>query len=94
MERASLLVLVEAGQLAECVLKLELKDFYKSMTTLYDSKIWQDVYRPNIKAAAAYVKVQIVDDIRAFYFFIPTMIYCSHETNLHRLAQACSGRTH
>ena len=53
---------VEPSQLAECVLEFEAKDFYKSMTTLKDSTLWQDVYHPEIKKTPAYVKVQIVDD--------------------------------
>lgn len=53
---------IEASQLAERVLKLAVKDFYKSMTTLHDSTLWQDVYHPMIEATPAYVKVQIVDD--------------------------------
>jgi len=53
---------VETSQLADCVLGLEGKDFYKSMTTLHDSKLWQDVYHPNIEGISAYVKLQIVDD--------------------------------
>jgi hypothetical protein len=52
----------EASQLAECVLGFEGKDFYKSMTTLHDSTLWQDVYHPKIEETPAYVKVQIVDD--------------------------------
>ncbi len=53
---------VEASQLAECVLGLQVKDLYKSMTTFHDSTLWQDVYHPRIEGAPAYVKVQIVDD--------------------------------
>ncbi len=53
---------IEASQLAQSVLTLEGKDFYKSMTTLHDSKLWQDVYRPHVEGVPAYVKVQIVDD--------------------------------
>ena len=53
---------VETAQLAERILQLEVKDFYKSMTTLHDSKLWQDVYRPRLDGTPAYVKVQIVDD--------------------------------
>ncbi len=53
---------VEVSQLAECVLGFEGKDFYKSMTTLHDSALWQDVYHPRIAETPAYVKVQIVDD--------------------------------
>ncbi len=53
---------IEACQLAECVLEFDVKDFYKSMTTLNDPTLWQDVYHPEIKGMRAYVKVQIVDD--------------------------------
>jgi len=53
---------VETSQLADCVLGLDVRDFYKSMTTLHDSTLWQDVYRPNIEGTPAYVKVQIADD--------------------------------
>ena len=48
--------------MAQCVLGLQVKDLYKSMTTLHDSKLWQDVYHPRIDGVPAYVKVQIVDD--------------------------------
>ena len=53
---------VEASQLADGVLGLTFKDFYKSMTTLHDSRLWQDVYRPELEETPAYVKIQIVDD--------------------------------
>ncbi len=53
---------VETSQLADSVRGLEGKDFHKSMTTLLDSKLWQDVYRPRIEGMPAYVKIQIVDD--------------------------------
>ena len=53
---------VETSQLAECVLGLQVKDFYKSMTTFHDSTLWQDVYHPRIDGTPAYVKIQIVDD--------------------------------
>ena len=53
---------VEASQLAKCVLGLQTKDFYESMTTFYDSRLWQDVYHPLIEGTPAYVKTQIVDE--------------------------------
>ena len=53
---------IEASQLAECVLRLTAKDFYKSMTTLHDPTLWQDVYHPTVEETLAYVKIQIVDD--------------------------------
>ena len=51
----------EPSQVAGHILKIEARDFYKSMTTLNDSTLWQDVYRPVIEDTAAYVKLQIVD---------------------------------
>lgn len=52
---------IEASQLAACVLELGSGDFYKSMTTLYDTTLWQDVYRTFVRSTRAYVKVQIMD---------------------------------
>jgi motility quorum-sensing regulator / GCU-specific mRNA interferase toxin len=53
---------IQASQLAECVLKLKAKDFYKSMTTFHDPTLWQDVYHPVVEEIPAYLKIQIVDD--------------------------------
>ena len=36
--------------------------FYKSMTSIYDNKIWQDVYHLNINKDTAYIKLQIVSE--------------------------------
>ena len=42
------------------VLGLRQKDFYKSMTTNADHKIWQDVYHATLKAGlVAYIKVTL-----------------------------------
>ena len=60
---------VEASELAECVLGLQVKDLYKSMTTFHDSTLWQDVYHPRIEGTPAYVKIQIVDDITVVISF-------------------------
>lgn len=43
----------EASHVAERVLELGAKDFHKSMTTLEDSAVWQDVYRPLVEAIPA-----------------------------------------
>jgi motility quorum-sensing regulator/GCU-specific mRNA interferase toxin len=45
------------------VLALTLKDFYKSMTTYADHKVWQDVYRPTTKAGEVYLKLTVIDDV-------------------------------
>ncbi len=53
----------ELDEIAACVLSLTNKDFYKSMTALADSHLWQDVYRPKLHGVAAYLKVQVVDEL-------------------------------
>jgi motility quorum-sensing regulator/GCU-specific mRNA interferase toxin len=45
------------------VFALTPKDFYKSMTTYADHKVWQDVYRPTTKAGEAYVKLTVIEDV-------------------------------
>ena len=42
---------------------LTTKDFYKSMTTYADHRVWQDVYRPMTRAGEAYVKLTVLDDL-------------------------------
>jgi len=39
------------------------KDFYKSMTTHADHRIWQDVYRPNTPAGEVFLKLTVIDDV-------------------------------
>ena len=38
-------------------------DFYKSMTTHHDHRIWQDVYRPITPAGQVYLKLTVIDDL-------------------------------
>jgi motility quorum-sensing regulator / GCU-specific mRNA interferase toxin len=42
-------------------------DFYKSMTTHADHRIWQDVYRPRattpLGATDLYIKLTVIDDV-------------------------------
>jgi motility quorum-sensing regulator/GCU-specific mRNA interferase toxin len=45
------------------VSSLTMKDFYKSMTTHADYRIWQDVYHPITKAGAIYLKLTVIDDV-------------------------------
>ncbi len=40
------------------VLRLASREFYKSMTSHGNSKIWQDVYRTNDGGAGIYIKLQ------------------------------------
>jgi motility quorum-sensing regulator/GCU-specific mRNA interferase toxin len=38
-------------------------DFYKSMTTHADHRVWQDVYRPKTPAGEVYLKLTVLDDV-------------------------------
>jgi motility quorum-sensing regulator / GCU-specific mRNA interferase toxin len=46
---------------------LRADDFYKSMTTHADHRIWQDVYRPRLVArgvlVTVYIKLTVIDDL-------------------------------
>lgn len=45
------------------VMALTSADFYKSMTTHADHRIWQDVYRPTTPAGEVYLKLTVIDDV-------------------------------
>ena len=45
------------------VLSLAPADFYKSMTTHADHRVWQDVYRPSTSAGDVYLKLTVIDDV-------------------------------
>ena len=45
------------------VASLTMKDFYKSMTTYADHRVWQDVYRPTTSAGEVYLKLTVIDDV-------------------------------
>ena len=45
------------------VLELTSADFYKSMTTHADNRIWQDVYRPITPIGEIYLKLTVIDDV-------------------------------
>jgi motility quorum-sensing regulator / GCU-specific mRNA interferase toxin len=38
-------------------------DFYKSMTTHADHRVWQDVYRPTTPVGEVYLKLTVIDDV-------------------------------
>ncbi|MHB8223210.1 MAG: type II toxin-antitoxin system MqsR family toxin [Desulfurivibrionaceae bacterium] len=45
------------------VMALAPADFYKSMTTHADHRIWQDVYRPATPAGEVYLKLTVIDEV-------------------------------
>ena len=47
----------------EVVSALRMTDFYKSMTTHADHRVWQDVYRPVTRAGEVYLKFMVIDDV-------------------------------
>jgi motility quorum-sensing regulator / GCU-specific mRNA interferase toxin len=53
----------DADGILDVVTALTPKDFYKSMATLADHRIWQDVYRPATSAGEVYLKLPVVDEV-------------------------------
>lgn len=49
--------------MVDVVLALTPADFYKSMTTHADHRVWQDVYRPMTAAGEVYLKLTVIDDV-------------------------------
>lgn len=45
------------------ILELSATDFYKSMTTHADHRVWQDVYQPTTSVGAVYLKLTVIDDV-------------------------------
>ena len=45
------------------VMALVPSDFYKSMTTHTDHRIWQDVDRPKTPVGEVYLKLTVIDDV-------------------------------
>lgn len=53
----------DADGILSVVMALTPMDFHKSMTTHADHRIWQDVYRTETSAGAAYLKLTVVDEV-------------------------------
>ena len=54
---------LDFAEIVAIISKLKASDFYKSMTTHTNNKVWQDVYRPKIKAGNIYLKLTVTDDV-------------------------------
>jgi len=50
-------------QMVGVVMALTMTDFYNSMTTYADNRVWQDVYRPMTIAGEVYLKLTVIDDV-------------------------------
>lgn len=51
------------AEMIAIILALKPQDFYKSMTTHADHRIWQDVYRPLTEAGKVYLKLTVIDEV-------------------------------
>lgn len=50
--------------MCEIILRLSHADFYKSMTTHDDHRVWQDVYRKHLAQGQwAYIKLTVLEDV-------------------------------
>jgi len=47
----------------DVIRELRPADFYKSMTTHADHRVWQDVYRPQTSVGSVYLKLTVIDDV-------------------------------
>jgi motility quorum-sensing regulator/GCU-specific mRNA interferase toxin len=54
---------LDLNGILEVVMALTMNDFFKSMTTNTDHKVWQDVYKPSTKVGDVYLKLTVVDDV-------------------------------
>jgi motility quorum-sensing regulator / GCU-specific mRNA interferase toxin len=54
---------LELSDMLAVVMTLVPADFYKSMTTHADHKVWQDVYRPSTPVGDVYLKLTVVEDL-------------------------------
>lgn len=49
--------------LINVMLALTKSDFYKSMTTHADHRVWQDMYRPHTPVGEVYLKLTVIDEV-------------------------------
>jgi motility quorum-sensing regulator/GCU-specific mRNA interferase toxin len=52
-----------SDDIVKIVLALARSDFYKSMTTYADHRVWQDVYRPKTSAGTLYLKLTVTENV-------------------------------
>lgn len=54
---------LDSAAIVKVVAALTPQDFFKSMTTHADHRIWQDVYRPTTPVGDVYLKLTVIDDV-------------------------------
>ncbi|UBM26899.1 type II toxin-antitoxin system MqsR family toxin [Pseudomonas sp. p1(2021b)] len=61
--RGALALGLDYQAMLEVIQSLERRDFFKSMTSFADHRIWQDVYRPRTGVGYVYLKLSVIDDV-------------------------------
>lgn len=61
--RSAAAVDLDFRAILQVVSALTRRDFYKSMTTHDDHRIWQDVYRPQTAMGPIYLKLTVIDEL-------------------------------
>src|ERR1039457_6963897 len=77
-------------QIIGVVAALTPKDFYKSMTTHADHRIWQDVYRPTTPAGEVYLKLTVLDNVLIVSFKELSRKEQCYEMPILRREEACA----
>ncbi|SLM30514.1 motility quorum-sensing regulator [Desulfamplus magnetovallimortis] len=49
--------------IVDVIMLLSQADFYKSMTTIADHRVWQDVYHPLTQSGEVYLKLTVIDEV-------------------------------
>jgi motility quorum-sensing regulator / GCU-specific mRNA interferase toxin len=55
--------IVNLAGMCDVIMRLASHDFYKSMTTHADHRIWQDVYHAKVADNEVYLKLTVVDGL-------------------------------
>ncbi len=61
---------LRSSEAIEIVARLQPADFYKSMTSYHDHRVWQDVYRPVTPYGSFYLKLIVVEEVLIVSFKI------------------------
>jgi motility quorum-sensing regulator/GCU-specific mRNA interferase toxin len=59
---------LDRAAMVDVVKGLTQKDFYKSMTTHADHRVWQEVYRPTTSAGDVNLKPTVMDNVLVVSF--------------------------
>ncbi len=66
--RDAALIGFDTVAIIDVVQALTKNDFYKSMTTYADHRIWQDVYHPRVADVVLYLKLTVIEDVLVVSF--------------------------